>query len=101
MDQPACLEEDFVTDLKSSTEMAFGESRPYYFPCRNLFLTNLVEDELAKDLGLVRGLYSCNTSSDLSRNPTLGPALIPASAPAPIATNDLFIKFMKVYFESN
>ena len=84
MGQPARLEENFVTDLKSSIEMAPGGSRPRRSPRRNLPSFDPVEDELAREPGLVGGPHSCSTCPVLSRNPTPGPKLVPALNSAPI-----------------
>ena len=93
--------------------MAFGGSHPYCSSCWNFLLHDLVEDELAKNPGLVGGPLLSSISPTLSCNPILGPdlflalifALVPAPVPAPTltqaATNDLFKQFMKAYLESN
>ena len=89
--------------------MALGGSRPYHSPyCsphRNPFSTDLVEDELARNPGPVRGSHSRSTSPAPSWNPAPGPdqitTLILASALALASTNELFKKFMKAYLESN
>ena len=105
--QPIRLKENFVIDLKSSTEMAFGGSRPCRSPRRNLLLIDLVEDELARDPGWVKGPHLGSTSPALSRNSTSGPELIPAlisapvPAPAPLSSNELFKQFMRAHLESN
>ena len=68
---------------------------------------NLVEDELARDLGPVGGLHSGNTSPAPSRNPTPGPKLVsalipaPVPAPAPLFSDELFRQFMRAYLKSN
>ena len=107
MGQPACLEKDLFTNpLKSSTEMAPRGSRPCYSPRRNLPI-NPIKDELARNPGPVRGLYSDSTSPALFCNPTPGPKLVfalnPASipVPAPPSSNELFKQFMRAYLESN
>ena len=109
MGQPARLKENFVTNLKSSTEMAPGGSRPRYFPRRNPPLIDPVEDELTRDLGSVEDPHSGNTSLAPSCNSIPGPNLVPALISAPIlapplvliSINELFKKFMKAYLESN
>ena len=58
--------------------------RPCYSPRRNLPPINYIEDELAKDLGLIEGSHSGNTSSTLSYNPILDPVLVPALISAPV-----------------
>ena len=68
-----------------------------------------MEDELARYPSSVRSLNSGNSSPDLSRNPTPGPnlvftlisALVSALTSAPVATNELFKKFIKAYLETN
>ena len=109
MGQLACSEENFVTDLKSSTEMAPAGSRSCHFPRWNPSPINPVEDELPKDSGSIRSLYSGGTSFILSHNPTPSPdlvlalilALVPTLPLAPVPTNELFKQFMKAYLESN
>ena len=93
--------------------MAYGGSCPcrfpYRFPRRNPPPTDLVEDELARDPGLVRGPYlgstssapSCNPTPSLNQLPTLIPGSAPVPAPALAPTNELFKKFIKAYLESN
>ena len=93
--------------------MAPGGFRPCRFlchslscsSCRNSLPTDLVEDELARDPGPIRGSHSGSTSSAPSCNPIPGldqvPAWILASAFAPAPINKLFKKFMKAYLESN
>ena len=105
MGQPVRLEEDFVTDLKSSTKIASGGSRFYCSPCRNIPLTDLMEDELVRDPSPVEGPHLGSISFAPSHHPTPGSILIPALNPAPASTlastNELFKKFMKTYLESN
>ena len=68
-----------------------------------------MEDEFARDPGLVGGPHSGSISPSSSRNPTPGPdqvpalipALAPTLAPAPASIDELFKKFMKAYLESN
>ena len=66
-----------------------------------------MEDELARDLGSIEGLYSGSTSPAPFRNPTPGPKLIPAlilaplPVPAPPSSNELFKQFMRAYLELN
>ena len=87
--------------------MAPGGSRPCCSPCQNLPPLDPMEDELAREPGPVGCAHLGNISSALSRNPTLGPELVPAlnpapvSAPAPPSSNELFKNFMRVYLESN
>ena len=93
--------------------MALRGSRLCCSICRNLFPLDPMEDELTRDLGLVKSPHSGSISPALSYNlisgpnlvPTLVPApvpaLVPASATTPVATNDLFKQFMKAYLESN
>ena len=90
MSHPACLEENFVTDLKLSTKMASGESRPCCYLCQNFSFTNPVKDKLARDPGPARGLYSGSISLALSHNPISVLALVSALAATPAAINDLF-----------
>ena len=99
--------------IKSIFEIAPKSSRHCHFPCRspcwNPLPTDSIEDEFARDPGLVRGSYSGSTSPAPSRNPTPGPdefpalilALAPAPTPALAPTNELFKKFMKAYLKSN
>ena len=110
MGQPARLKEDLLTDvIKSFTKMGLGGSRPHCSPRQNPPPIDLVEDELARDSGLVGGLILGSSSPTPSRNPTSGPELIPAliSAPVPaptpalVASNKSFKKFIKAYFETN
>ena len=105
MGHPACLEKDFVNNLKSSTEIALGGSYLCFSLGLNLPLTDFIEDELTRDPGPVKGLYSSNTSPALFRHPSLGPTLVPtlnlALTPASAAINELFKKFMKTYLELN
>ena len=106
MGQPARSEENFIINLKSSTEMALGGSRPRRSPYWNPLPIDLVEDELARDSSSVGSLHLGSTSSC---NPSPGPdlvlALIPVPVPAPtlppVTTNKLFTKFMKAYLETN
>ena len=89
--------------------MAPGGSRPCCFPHQNPPLLDPVEDELAREPGLVGDPHSSSISLAPSRNPspgpelvsTLNPALIPAPTPAPVAFEKLFKKFMKAYIETN
>ena len=96
MGQLPRLEENFVTDFKSSIKMAPGGFCFCCSPCRNFPSLDLVENELARDPGPVGGPHLGSTSSAPSRNPTPGselvPALIPALvfAPAPPSSNELF-----------
>ena len=93
----------------SSTKMAPERFCPHCFPCRNPLPIDPVEDKLARDLGSVGGLNSGNTSPAPSRNPTPGlnlvlaliPTPVPALTPAPVASKELFKKFMKAYLETN
>ena len=110
MGQPARLEEDFVTNpIKSSTKMALAGFRTHYSPHRNFPPINPVENELARDPSLTRGLHSSSISLAPSSNPTLGLALVPALVSAlistlvsaPVPTNKLFKQVMKTYLESN
>ena len=103
MGQSTYLEENFVTNLKSSTKMAPKDFRLYHSPCRNLFPLDSMEDELARDPSSVRSSHSSSTSLALSCNPTLGPVLILAPVPAPAlpSSNKLFKQFMKAYLELN
>ena len=91
MGQPAHLEKELLTNLiKSSTKMASRDSRPRCSSRQNFSLINHMEDELARDPGLVDGSHLGSTFFALSYNPTLGPALVltlilalvPAPAPA-------------------
>ena len=107
MGQPARSEEDLLTNLiKSSTEMAPGGSHLCRSPRRNLSI-DLVEDELTRDPGSIRGPYSDSTSPALSHDPTPGPELVPAlipalvPAPTPPFSDKLFKQFMRAYLESN
>ena len=89
--------------------MAPKRSRLRRSPRRNAPLIDPVEDGLARDPGPIRVPHLGSTSLALSCNPTPGPelvsALIPALVPAPtlvpVATDELFKKFMKVYLEKN
>ena len=106
MGQPACLEEDLLSDpIKSCTMMTLQGSRPCYSPCRNLLPIDFIEDKLTRDLGLVGGSNSGSTSPARSCNSTLGPilvfVLILALVPAPVSIDELFKKFMKAYLELN
>ena len=109
MGQLARLDKNFVTKPKSFTEMAPGGSQPCRSPCWNPFSIDPIEDGLAKDPGPVGGPHLGSTSSALSCNPTLGPELVPALIPAPVptlttapvATDELFEKFIKTYLETN
>ena len=73
----------------------------------NFFFLNPMEDELARDSGLIRDPNPDSTSPAPSRNPTLGPKLVPALIPAPVpalapsSSDELFKQFMKAYLESN
>ena len=108
MSQPAHLKENFVINLKLSTEIALGGSRFCHSPCRNLPSLDPVEDEFTRDPGLAESSHSGNTFIAPSYNPTPGPApvlaliLAPvlAPAPAPAATNNLFKQFIKAYLKS-
>ena len=107
MGQPACSEKDLLTNLiKSPTKMASGDFCLCRSSRRNLPI-DLVEDELAKDPGPVKGSHLGSISPAPSRNPTPGlklvPALIPAPvfAPAPPSSNELFRQFMRAYLELN
>ena len=61
-----------------------------------------MEDMLVRDLGPIRGPHSGSTSLALSCNPTPGPNLVPTlipapvltPTPAPVITDELFIKFI-------
>ena len=83
--------------------MAPRSSRSHCFPCRNLPPIDPMEDELARDLGLVGGLHLSNTSSAQSRNPTPGPdlvptlisTLVPTLTPALFSSDKLFRQFIK------
>ena len=103
--QPARLEENFAINLKTSTEMAPGRSRPCRSPRRNPSPIDPIEDEFARNPGSARGPHLGSTSPALSCNPTLGPDLVPALVlaliPAPVFTDELFKKFMKAYLEMN
>ena len=103
--QPACLEENFVTKPKLSTKMALEGSNSCRSLCWNSPPIDPVEDKLARDPSSVGGPNSDSTSSTPSQNPTPGPdlvsALILAPTPAPVATDELFKKFMKAYLETN
>ena len=87
--------------------MAPGGSRPCCSSCWNLLPLDLVEDELARDSGLVEGPHSGSTSPAPSRNPTLGPKVVPALIPNPVPAptlpsfDEFFKQFMKTYLESN
>ena len=91
--------------IKSSTEMALRRSRLHRSLCRNPPPIDPVEDELARDPGSVGDPNSGSTSPAPSCNPTPGPDLVPAlvSAPtlAPVASKELFQKFMKAYLKTN
>ena len=88
----------YLSNLKLSTKMTLGGSCPYCSPRRNLFPINLVEDKLARDPSLIEGLHSGSISPTQSRNPTLGPNLVPtlistpvlAPGPALSSSNELF-----------
>ena len=88
--------------------MAPGGSRPRRSPRRNPPSIDPVEDELARDPDSVGGPNSGSISPALSRNLTpdpdlvlaLIPALVPALTLAPVASNELFKKFMKAYLET-
>ena len=107
MGQPAHLEENFVTNLKSSIEMAPGGSRPCRSPCRNPPPLDLVEDEPARELGPGGGPHSGSISPALSHNPIPGLELVLALNPTPVpalpppSSDELFKNFMKAYLESN
>ena len=109
MGQPARLEENFVTDLKSYTKIVLGGSRSCCSPCQKSPPIDPLEDELTRNLGLVGGPHWGSISPASSRNPTPGPNLVLAliSAPVfalpptPVPTNELFKQFMKAYLESN
>ena len=76
--------------------MTPGSSRFCCFPHRNAPPLDLMEDELAREPGLVGSPHSGSTSSALSRNPTPGPKLVatlnpaPVPAPAPPSFDELF-----------
>ena len=74
-------------------------------PYSNLPVIDFIENELARDPGLVEGLHSSNISHALPCNPTPGPplvpTLIPAPAPAPVPIDEFFKQFMKAYLELN
>ena len=109
MGQSAYLEENFVIDLKSSTEMASKRSCFHRSLRWNPFPIDSVEDELTRDLGSDESLHLGNTPPALSHNLTPGPDLVPALipvpvpalTPAPVAIDELFKKFMKAYLETN
>ena len=103
---PARLEEDFVTDfINSFIEMASADSRFCQSFCQSFALIDLIEDELTRNPGPARGLYSNSSSPALSHNSILGPALvsalISASVSALILINELFKQFIKTYLELN
>ena len=108
MGQLAHLENNFVTNLKSSTEMTPKGSRPHRSPRWNFPPIDPVENELVRDPGSVGGPHSSHSPVP-ARNPTSGPNLVPALIPAlvptptsaPVPTNELFKKFMRAYLESN
>ena len=89
--------------------MAPKRSRPRRSPRRKSPPIDLVENELARDPGSVGGPSSGSTFPALSRYSTpirdLVLALIPppisAPTPAPVATDELFKKFIKAYLEIN
>ena len=110
MDQPACLEENLLTNLiKLSIKMTSRGFRPYCSPCRNLFPIDHIEDKFAKHPGPANGSYLGSTSFATSCNHTLGLALVPALIPTPVLAlapilllfNELFKQFMKAYLELN
>ena len=115
MGQPACLEENFVTNFKSSIEMAPRGSHPCRFPHRNFLPLDPVEDELAREPGPIEGPHSGSTFPALSHNPTPGPKLVPAlnfaPVPAPVlapvpapalpSPDELFKQFMRAYLQLN
>ena len=106
MDHLVHLKEDFVIyPIKSSTEIALGAFCSRYSPCCNFFPINYVEDEFARDLGLVEDTYSGITSSIPSYNPTLDPALVFALilvlVPTLVAINKVLKQFIKTYLELN
>ena len=78
--------------------MALKDSRPDCSSHQNLLPLDHVEDELAKDPGLVDGSHLGNTSFTPSCNPTLGlalvltliSALVPISALALSSFDELF-----------
>ena len=76
MDEPTRLKENFVTNLKSFSKMTPGRSRTRRSPYQNPPPINLVENELARDLGPVRGPHLGSTSPALSCNLTPGLDLI-------------------------
>ena len=87
--------------------MAPGGYRFCPSPRQNLHLIDLVEDELAKDLGSFEGPHSGNTSPAPFCNLTLGPKLVPTlipalvSTPAPSSSDELFKQFIRAYLELN
>ena len=108
--QLAYLEEDLLTNpIKSSIKIALRDSCPCYYPCRNFFLIDHVEDRLTRDPSPTNNSHLGSTSSTLFYKPTPGPALflafIPAQIPAPalalLSFDNLFKQFMKAYLESN
>ena len=101
MGQPVCLEENFVTNLKSSTEMAPGGSRLHRSPHQNPYPIDPIENKLARDPSWVGSHYLGNISLALSYNPILGSNLVPAIIPALVSTKKLFKKFIKTYLEIN
>ena len=106
MGQPTHLEEDSLTDsIKLSNKIAPKAFCLCCSPYRNLFLVDPIENELFRDLSLIKGPHlgsispalSCNSSPD----PTLVSALIPAPTLTPVPINELFKQFMKVYWKLN
>ena len=87
--------------------MALRGSHPRRSPCWNLPPLDSMEDELARDPGLIGGPHSDSTSPAPSRNPISGPKLIPALISAPVfasvspSSNELFKQFIRTYLESN
>ena len=90
MDQLVRLEEDFVTNLKLSIEMAPGYSHFCYSPCRNFLSIDPPKNELAGVPGLAKGPHLGSTSPASSCNPTPVPTLVPAPVPTLAAINELF-----------
>ena len=110
--QPARLKKVLLTDpIKSFIEIAPGWYRLRRSPRRNLLLLDSIENELARNPGLVGGPYLYSTSPAPSRNPIPGSelvfVLISASVPTPISAlalpsfDELFKEFMRGYLESN
>ena len=81
--------------------MAFGGSCSCRSSWRNLSLTDLVEEGLARDPGQVKDPHLGSTSSTLFYNPTLGSTLVSALVSTLVATNDLFKQFMRAYLKLN